>query len=439
MMMMKSSKDDDDEDDDGDIDDEEDNRQGSATSAVLERRARLSNADSHSPEDVGVEDRTYDSPIRVSLIGTDSTSFMPTPRVDARIRNPFLDPNQVTRLNQDVGLQASHAGDTSGAGGVDTAFWNIFGSFMPYNVNLIMSALGSMQQSQSLLHSPLDSTPHPTPQPAVVPTPQCTPEPHAQATSQHSGGCIVPWSEHEMAVREKILIESEGDTYLLYYPFTKYEMLLVYNSVGVKQLKNLFAYTCKLRKKDTHMRRKKDNQGNWVCKKLELRLEEHKKRWQEYRSSQSSTDDSSQSPPLYERDIWVKGNLTSKGRVYGFGAKGVVMEQRSPLSVSSHSSSINSYDAREMAMRLNESVVKAAEEVEEEIRAKEAKFENELTQEKAARQREKEKVKSKISKLWRFFKSQQAGSSIAPADTTPSEDDDEGETDPSDSGDSSHD
>jgi len=24
--------------------------------------------------------------------------------------------------------------------------------------------------------------------------------------------------------------------------------------------------------KDTHMRRKKDNQGNWVCKKSELRL-----------------------------------------------------------------------------------------------------------------------------------------------------------------------
>jgi len=73
------------------------------------------------------------------------------------------------------------------------------------------------------------------------------------------------------------------------------------------------------------------------------------------------------------------------------------------------------------------------------MRVKEAKFENELTQEKAARQRDKEKVKSKICKLWRFFKSQQVGSSIAPPDTTPSEDNDEDESDPSDLGDSSHD
>ena len=137
--------------------------------------------------------------------------------------------------------------------------------------------------------------------------------------------------------------------------------------------------------------------------------------------------------------------------MYSFGAEGVVMKQRSRLSVSSCSSSINNYDAREMAMRLNESAVKAAEEarqkeiqdirkqVEEEMRAKETKFQNELAQEKAARQRDKEKVKSKISKLWRFIKSRQAGSSTTPPDTTPSEDDDEDEPDPSDLGDSSHD
>jgi len=41
----------------------------------------------------------------------------------------------------------------------------------------------------------------------------------------------IAWSEHKVAVREKSLIEPEGDTYLLYYPFTKYEMLLVCNSM----------------------------------------------------------------------------------------------------------------------------------------------------------------------------------------------------------------
>lgn len=39
------------------------------------------------------------------------------------------------------------------------------------------------------------------------------------------------------------------------------------------------------------------------------------------------------------------------------------------------------------------------------MRANEAKFKNELAQEKTAKQRDKEKVMSKISKLWRFFKS----------------------------------
>ncbi|KAJ8443079.1 hypothetical protein Cgig2_004284 [Carnegiea gigantea] len=183
------------------------------------------------------------------------------------------------------------------------------------------------------------------------------------------------------------------------------------------------------------MRRKKDNQGNWVCKKSKLRLEEHMKRWQDYRSSHSSTDDSSQNPPLSERDIWVQGNLTSKGRVYGFGTEGVVMKQQSRLSASTRSSSVHNYDAREMAMRLNESAVKAAEEARQAeeahhkeiedlrkaIEEKEVKFQHELAQEKAARQRDKEK-------------SQQAGSSTAPP-----EDDDEDEPDPSHLDDSSDD
>ena len=68
---------------------------------------------------------------------------------------------------------------------------------------------------------------------------------------------------------------------------------------------------------------------------------------------------------------------------------------------------VNNYDAREMAMRLNESAVKAAEEARQkeiqdlrkQVEEKEAKFQHELAQEKAARQRDKHKVKIKISKL----------------------------------------
>lgn len=53
--------------------------------------------------------------------------------------------------------------------------------------------------------------------------------------------------------------------------------------------------------------------------------------------------------------------------------EGVLMKQRSRLLISSRSSFVKNYDAREMAMRLNEGVVKAAEEARqlEEARQKE--------------------------------------------------------------------
>jgi len=60
---------------------------------------------------------------------------------------------------------------------------------------------------------------------------------------------------------------------------------------------------------------------------------------------------------------------------------------------------------------------------------KEAKVENDLAQAKTMRQQDKMKVKSKMSKMWRFFKSQQAGTSTAPPETTPLEDDDEDDVD----------
>ncbi|KAJ8431977.1 LOW QUALITY PROTEIN: hypothetical protein Cgig2_006474 [Carnegiea gigantea] len=177
--------------------------------------------------------------------------------------------------------------------------------------------------------------------------------------------------------------------------------------------------------KDTHQHKTMDKQRIWCIKNQN----EQTKRWQEYRSSQPSTDDSSQSPPLSERDIWVQGNLTSMGHVYGFGAREL------------------NYDAREMATRLNGSVNKVVEDahqeefrkqVEEEVRAKlinssinglRRKLEFDLAQEKAARQQDNKKVESKMSKMQRFFTSQQAGSSTAPPDTTSSEDDDEDDVD----------
>ena len=193
--------------------------------------ARLSDADSHSPEAVGVGERTTDSPSGVPSTVAESTPVTPTPQMDARLGTPFLDPNHVPGLNHDAGLQSANVGNALGTGGLNPAFWSTFGSFMPYNANLIMSALSSMQQGQPLLQPPQQSTPHPAPHPAVDPTPQRTPEPRAQATSQQSGGRILPWSEQEVVVRDKSLIEPEGDTYILYYPLTIYELFCVHSSV----------------------------------------------------------------------------------------------------------------------------------------------------------------------------------------------------------------
>ena len=69
---------------------------------------------------------------------------------------------------------------------------------------------------------------------------------------------------------------------------------------------------------------------------------------------------------MSERNFWVAQKLNNKGRVYGFGSVGLVMKQQSRWSTSARSSSMNNYDAREMAIRLNENVAKPAEEARQE-------------------------------------------------------------------------
>ena len=55
----------------------------------------------------------------------------------------------------------------------------------------------------------------------------------------------------------------------------------------------------------------------------------------------------------------------------GTHEEGLVMTQQSRRSTSARSSSVNNYDAREMALRLNKSVAKAAEDShQEEVRCK---------------------------------------------------------------------
>uniref|UniRef100_A0A7C9E657 Uncharacterized protein n=1 Tax=Opuntia streptacantha TaxID=393608 RepID=A0A7C9E657_OPUST len=90
--------------------------------------------------------------------------------------------------------------------------------------------------------------------------------------------------------------------------------------------------------------------------------DEHLKRWEEYKNSQHSTTETTQDLSLSECDLWVEANL-NKGHVYGLNAERLVMKQCARHSFSvTRSSSVNNYNPREMAQRLNESVYKVAEE-----------------------------------------------------------------------------
>ena len=70
------------------------------------------------------------------------------------------------------------------------------------------------------------------------------------------------------------------------------------------------------------------------------------KKQEEYRNSQPSTADTTQDLQLSKRDIWVEANLNNKGRVYRFGAKGLVIKQHARHSFSAtRSFFVNNYDA----------------------------------------------------------------------------------------------
>ena len=50
---------------------------------------------------------------------------------------------------------------------------------------------------------------------------------------------------------------------------------------------------------------------------------EHNKKWKEYRTTQQSTEDTSNDVSISEHDFWVAQNLNNKGRVYGLGVRGL--------------------------------------------------------------------------------------------------------------------
>jgi len=96
----------------------------------------------------------------------------------------------------------------------------------------------------------------------------------------------------------------------------------------------------------------------------------HTQKWEQISNTQSSTDTTNEDT-ISESDFRVTQNLNNKSRICGFGSEGLVMKEQLRRSTSARSSSVNNYDALEMAIRLNESVAKVAEDArQEELRRK---------------------------------------------------------------------
>lgn len=147
------------------------------------------------------------------------------------------------------------------------------------------------------------------------------------------------------------------------------------------------------------------------------------KRLEEYRNSHLSSNDSLQGPALSERDMWVQANHDSKGRVYGFGSEGSKLKSIAQLSVSTRSSSVKNYDAREIAACLNESVSNQLERENREALLKKVDYLVDA----------RKKDKSKIKMMWNFIKHYASGpSNELPPNILSSDDEDGGDGAPLD-------
>ncbi|KAJ8438869.1 hypothetical protein Cgig2_007714 [Carnegiea gigantea] len=131
-----------------------------------------------------------------------------------RIKYSTSHTHKVSAHNQDASLQTSHADETLGLGGVNLAFWSTFGQMMLCNPNFLMSLLGIMQQGQLLFQLTPQQPLQPTLQLAIQPTQQPTPQPTQNIGA--TGGRNVPSTKIEVPTGNKILIELEGNTYMLY-------------------------------------------------------------------------------------------------------------------------------------------------------------------------------------------------------------------------------
>ncbi|KAJ8422168.1 hypothetical protein Cgig2_011946 [Carnegiea gigantea] len=209
----------------------------------------------------------------------------------------------------------------------------------------------------------------------------------ASTAYSSTGGRTMPATEHVMATRDKILIEPEGDTYILYF-LSLFIKSSKNTTIWLPQYDrlNLFAYARKsakapdffiprqlwtpqkyregpdIQKLSAQHKKNRNNDPEDVGSSLHTcgatpiaewhrRIAQHTKRWQEYRTSQP--------PPMTVRKALHLLSTTFEFKEISL-ARVACMALRQPcLSVSTRSSSVNNYDARAMATRLYESVSKA--------------------------------------------------------------------------------
>ena len=165
------------------------------------------------------EDQPFGSPVRIPPGRASTSSYTPTPPYDPRWTLPSADQHIFSGGDPYTTFSTPHLGEQSVAGSPDVPFFQTYGTYMPFNHNLVLSLpragqqpCTSQQQSQPVdepitgpvVRSQRHSSQPPHSQPNEPPTENTPTEGRSQRRSQ----------QNVVFTTSKILLEPEGETYV---------------------------------------------------------------------------------------------------------------------------------------------------------------------------------------------------------------------------------
>jgi len=141
---------------------------------------------------------------------------MPTTTYDPWYTFPFFDQHHIPTVNPETTFPTPQLGDPSLSSTPNPAFFQMFGPYMPYNPNLVLSLMGSMQQPQSTQQQQMqvDQTfighlSHSQPTHGQPSHSQPTHQP--TANTQTEGRPTRSTIQNDVSTTNKMLLEPEGD------------------------------------------------------------------------------------------------------------------------------------------------------------------------------------------------------------------------------------